>query len=172
MWALEKNFLSNCPADFKPLLYRRYVDNTFYIFENNTQVQCFLQYWNRQHPKILFTHESEDSKSLLFLEVLVSHSDNGFSTNLYRKKSFTGLYTNFDSLSPIQYKASFIFVLIYRAYHICSSYLSFHEQVCIIRWFLQQNRFPIYLSNQVIKNFLDRQYNTKSYQSSSAIINL
>ena len=89
-----------------------------------------------------------------------THSDNTFSTNLYRKKTFTGLYTNFDSLSPIQYKINLISVLIYRAYHICSSYLSFHEKVCSIKRFLQQNQFPIYLINRIIKKFLDRQYST------------
>ena len=160
MCALEKKFLSNCPSDFKPLLYRRYVDDTFCIFENNSQAQCFLQYVNCQHPNISFTHESEDSNSLPFLDVMVTHSDNTFSTNLYRRKTFTGLYTNFDSLSPIQYKINLISVLIYRAYHICSSYLSFHEQVCSIKRFLQQNQFPIYLINRIIKNFLDRQYST------------
>ena len=161
MCALEKNFLSNCPLDFKPLLYRRYVDDTFCIFENNTQAQCFLQYLNRQHPNILFTHENEDNNSLPFLDVLVMHSDYGFSTNLYRKETFTGLYTNFESLSPIQYKVNLIAVLIYRAYHICSSYLSFHKQVCSIKRFLLQNRFPIHLINRVIRNFLDKQYVTK-----------
>ena len=91
---------------------------------------------------------------------MVPHSDNIFSTNLNLKKTFTGLYTNFDSLSPIQYKINLISVLIYRAYHICSSYLSFHEQVCSIKRFLQQNQFPIYLINRIIKKFLDRQYST------------
>ena len=91
MCALEKNFLCNCPPDFKPSLYRRYVDDTFCIFENNYQVQRFVQYVNRQHPNILFTHESEDRNSLSLLDILVTNSDNGFSTNLSRRNTFTGL---------------------------------------------------------------------------------
>ena len=144
MSALEKNFRSNCPADFNPLLYRRFVDDTFCIFENNNQVEYFLQYLNRQHSKIIFTHECEDS-SLPFLAVLVTHPGNGFSTNLYLKKTLTGLYTNFESLSPNQYKVNLISVLICHAYHISSSYLSFHDQVCNIKRFFQHNRFPIHL---------------------------
>ena len=107
MCALERYFISNCPPELKPLLYRRYVDDTFCIFENSTQIQWFLQYLNRQHPNIIFTHESEDSNSLLLLDVLVTHSDNGFSTNLYRKTIFTGLYTNFESLSPFNTRLLF-----------------------------------------------------------------
>ena len=34
MCALEQNFLSNCPLHFQPLLYCRYVDDTFRIFQN------------------------------------------------------------------------------------------------------------------------------------------
>ena len=41
-----------------------------------------------------------------------------FSTNFYRKKILTGLYIQFDSLSPVQYKLNPIFFLIYRAFHI------------------------------------------------------
>ena len=59
-----------------------------------------------------------------------AHSNNGVSTNLYCKKIFTCLYTNFESLSPMQYKINLISVLIYRAFQICSSYIAFHDQVC------------------------------------------
>ena len=90
-------------------------------------------------------------------------SDSGFSTSLYRKRTFPGLYTNFESLSSIQYKVNLISVLIYRAYQICSSYVSFYEQVVKIKRFLQYNRYPIYLINSIIRRFLERQYivNTK-----------
>ena len=42
MCALEQNFLSNCPSSYKRIFYRRLVDDTFCIFENRTQVECFL----------------------------------------------------------------------------------------------------------------------------------
>ena len=66
------------------------------------------------------------------------------------------LEKNFLSNCPLDFKP-----LLYRAYHICSSYLSFHKQVCSIKRFLLQNRFPIHLINRVIRNFLDKQYVTK-----------
>ena len=68
--------------------------------------------------------------------------DENSKTYVSRKKTFTGLYTHFDSLSPVQYKINLISVLIYRAFHICSSYKAFHSQICNIKRFLQQNRFP------------------------------
>ena len=158
MSALEKNFLSNCPSNYKPIFYRRFVDDTFCIFQNRTQAECFLNYLNRQHPNIEFTQELEENNSLPFLDILVTHVDNGFTTNLYRKKTFTGLYTHFHSLSPVQYKINLISVLIYRAFHICSSYKAFHSQICNIKRFLQQNRFPAQLIDRIIKKFLNKQY--------------
>ena len=41
-------------------------------------------YLNRQHPNIEFTQELEENNSLPFLDILVTHVENGFTTNLYR----------------------------------------------------------------------------------------
>ena len=158
MCALEQNFLSNCPSNYKPIFYRRFVDDTFCIFENRTQAEFFLNYLNRQHPNIEFTQELEENNSLPFLDILVAHFEKGFTTSLYRKKTFTGLCAHFDSLSPVQYKINLNSVLIYRAFHICSSYKAVHSQIYNIKRFLQQNRFPAQLIDRIIKRFLNKQY--------------
>ena len=74
------------------------MDDTFCIFQNRTQVEYCLNYLNREHLTIKFTQELEENNSLPFLDILVTHVENGFTTNLFRKKTFTGLYTHFDSL--------------------------------------------------------------------------
>ena len=55
----EEKWLDECPLSFKPVLYRRYVDDTFLVFRDSTHVNKFLEYLNRQHPKIKFTCELE-----------------------------------------------------------------------------------------------------------------
>ena len=37
----EKIWLQNCPSDFQPILYRRYVDDTFVIFKHENQAKLF-----------------------------------------------------------------------------------------------------------------------------------
>ena len=111
MCVLEQNFLSNCPSIYKAIFYRRFVDDAFCNFENRTQVECFLNYLNRQHPNVKFINELEEDNSLPFLAILVTHVENSFATNLYRKKTFPGLYTHFDSLSPVRYKINLILLL-------------------------------------------------------------
>ena len=52
---MEKKWLRDCPSHFKPVLYRRYVDDTFLLFENESNIDLFLQFLNSQHPNISFT---------------------------------------------------------------------------------------------------------------------
>ena len=73
----------------------------------------FLEYINCQHPNINFTAEIEAENSLPFLDVLVTREGNNLMTSLYRKKTFTGLYTDFASLAPDKYKNDLISILIY-----------------------------------------------------------
>ena len=96
--------------------------------------------------------------SLPFLGILVTLVENGFSTNIYRKKAFTDLYTHFDLLSPVQYKINLISVLIYRAFQTCSSYIAFHRQVCNIKRFLQQHWSPLQLIDRIIERCLDKKH--------------
>ena len=158
MSILEKGYLNNCPSEFKPVLYRRYVDDTFCLFRNRDHVYSFLEYINRQHPNIKFTYELETDNALPFLDVLVDNDKDVFSTSLYRKKAFTGLHTDFSSLAPTKYKINLVRVLIYRAFHICSSYHNFHEEIVRIKKILSDNCFPKSLIDRIIKNFLDRQF--------------
>ena len=55
----EQVWLNNCPSEFKPDFYRRYVDNTFLLFRSPCRKQIFLTYLNNQHQFIEFTCESE-----------------------------------------------------------------------------------------------------------------
>ena len=41
MSKLESNYLDNCPTHFKPQFYKRYVDDTFAVFNNETEANFF-----------------------------------------------------------------------------------------------------------------------------------
>ena len=124
-------------------------------------INCFLEYINGFHPNINFTVEVENDNTLPFLDVLIFKDNNEFSTSLYRKKTFTGLYTDFSSLSPNKYKVNLVSVLVYRAFHICSTYENFHKELCKIKAILYENCFPKSLIDNVIRVFLDKQFNKK-----------
>ena len=100
----EKSWLHNCPSSFKPLLYRHYVDDCFLLFSSPDHVPLFLSYLNRQHPNIFFSSELEKNGKLPFLDIEITRSNEKFSTSVYRKPTFTGLFTNFHSFVPLVYK--------------------------------------------------------------------
>ena len=63
-----------------------------------TDSERFLTFLNRQHPNTKFTIEKEKNNQLPFLDILNDSSSNRLVTSVYRKPTYTGLLTNFNSL--------------------------------------------------------------------------
>ena len=62
-WAIflchhETTWLKNCPKAFKPVYYKRYVDDIFVLFEKPEQVSRFVNYMNKRHKNIKFLFET------------------------------------------------------------------------------------------------------------------
>jgi hypothetical protein len=125
----EKSWLADCPSVFKPIFYRRYVDDCFLIFTSRDHMVPFLSYLNSKHPNIQFTYELENNSSLPLLDVKVIRSNGSFSTTVHHKSTSTGLFTNFDSFIPMTYKKGLLLSLISRYFNICSSYVFFHFEI-------------------------------------------
>ena len=56
MCAHEEQWLVDCPVCFKPLLYRRYVDDTFVLFSDLSHANLFLNNTNSKHDRINCYH--------------------------------------------------------------------------------------------------------------------
>ena len=54
---------------------------------------------NTRHKTLKFTFDFEQNNSFSFLDVEITRGSNGFSTSVFRKATFSGVFTNFDSLS-------------------------------------------------------------------------
>ena len=81
----EKIWLQNCPSEFKPVIYRRYVDDTFLLFRSKYHIEKFRNYLNRQHKNIKLTSETENENSISFLDIKITRDNNKFMTSVYRK---------------------------------------------------------------------------------------
>ena len=100
----EKNWLNNYD-NAKPIVYKRYVDDIFCLFDNETVTSLFLKYLNKQHSNIKFTSEPGKSGNLPFVDVNIDKKE---YTSLFHKSSYTGLVTNFLSYTPQTYKLALI----------------------------------------------------------------
>ena len=112
MCSLEEDMLDNCPLAFHPLFYRRYVDDTFLLFRSKVAADNFLEYVNNIHRNIKFTIEYESNNQLPFLDVLVYRNNDNFNTSVFRKKTFTGLGSNFYSHCFFNFKLNSLSTLI------------------------------------------------------------
>ena len=115
MCHFENIWLENCPAHFKPIVYRRFVDDTFLLFRTKDHVEKFKNYLNKQHKNIKFTSEIEENGSLSFLDITISRENNKFVTSVYRKSTCSGIFTNFESFIPYMHKGELIETLLHKS---------------------------------------------------------
>ena len=80
----EVKWLEHCPNEFKPVFYRRYVDDIFVLFESAEHLSKFRDYFNTCHPNTSFSFEQEKDGKLSFLDVEVSWEKGKFITTVYR----------------------------------------------------------------------------------------
>ena len=73
----EDIWLQNCPSSFKPIFYRRYIDDTFILFKKPSHVPKFKDHLNRQHPNIEFTFDVENNNILNFMDISIERNSNG-----------------------------------------------------------------------------------------------
>ena len=149
----EENALKNYTG-IKPLFYRRYVDDSFLIFRQASEMHAFYNYLNKLHANIKFTIEEETNGMLPFLDAKVTKADGKFLTNTYYKPTHTGLYTNWYSFADRKYKINLVKNLFSRAWKICSNENIFNTDCDVIIDNLKKNRFPEPLLRAIHKNFV------------------
>ena len=141
----EKLWLENF-QDSEILFYRRYVDDIFCLFHSENQALLFFSHINSRHPNIRFTMEKE-----MFSSTIDTHFPD---TSVYRKKTVTGLLTNYLSFTSLSYKLGLIRTLVDRTYKINNTWLGFHEDITKLTKILQKNLFPVHLVENIINRYL------------------
>ena len=51
---------------FRPVFYKRYVDDTFFLFKHKNHVPLFLNYIDSRHITINFSYETENNNIISF----------------------------------------------------------------------------------------------------------
>ena len=86
--------------------------STFLLKNPNWKI---ANYSNYQHKIIRFTSENESENSVVFGDIKVGMKNNKFSTSVYYKPTFSGVFASFKSLIPKTNKYNLLFTLLYRA---------------------------------------------------------
>ena len=152
MEAFEKQAISTAPHP--PTFWRRFVDDTFVVIQK-TKEDSFFNHLNTIDERIQFTREETRSDgSMPFLDTLVTiNGDGSLSTKVYRKKTHTDLYLQWDSYHSIAAKYSVINTLHHRARAVCSNKQLLEEEEEHLKNVLTENKYPMWALNRVkIKN--------------------
>ena len=113
----EKNSLQSCPSDFKPHYYWPYVDYIFVLFTSPKHLEAFRNFLNGRHANMPLTIEREKQNIMSFLDIAIAREDKTFTTSVYHKPTFSGVYKHFDSFLPSTYKFGTVYILAYKFTH-------------------------------------------------------
>ena len=157
----EENRLNKCPIEFKPSFYRRYVDDIFVLFESPESAHSFRDYMSSKHQNINFTGEQENIGSFSFLGIKICHKNGKFVTSVYRKLTFSGIFTNYESFIPTYQKRGLLHTLLHRSFSICCDFKTFHFEIDHLKTILIKNNYPLNFIDSCIKSFLNKLYTPK-----------
>ena len=81
-------------------------------------------------------------------------------TSVYRKPTFIGVFTNFESFIPDIYKHGLIETLLHRSFRLFSNFQiilqNFHREIETLMSILKHNSYPHNLVNHFIKKLLNK----------------
>ena len=121
----KKNWLEHCPLEYGPLYYRRYADDIFLLFNSAEHLKHFHSYLNSRHPNKSFTIEIEKDNRMSFFDVNIIREKDKFTSSVYSKLTFSGIYTHFDNILPSSNKIGLLHTLLYRCSGFAQIGLSF-----------------------------------------------
>ncbi len=132
---VEKEFMRECPLEFRPFFYRRYIDDTLCLFHGEDDCQRFLRFVNNFPAcgSFSFTMEKEEDSKLPFLDILLARGDHELSTSVYRKPTHSDRYIHPAANLPNSVMGSVINTMRTRALRYCSNDVDLKRELGHIR---------------------------------------
>ena len=140
--SFESKWLRDCPNDLRPMFFRCYIDEIFVLFSCPYHADKSRQYLSSKHPNINFSIEKQEDGCLPFLDINTFCENDKLATNVYRKSTFSGVYTNFKSFIPETNKVCLIKSLLFRCFSLCSEFIKFHHEIDKLKSILYKNSYP------------------------------
>ena len=134
----------------------RYVDDVFSQVKKDADINEVLLTLNSLDKNIEFTVELAIDNKLPFLDTCVVKNLTNYSTKLYHKPTFTGVYLNWTSLTSRKYKIGLINCLCDRIWKITSDEKQRMIEIEEIKQILIKNDYPPNIIQLGVDKFIKR----------------
>ena len=161
---LEKQAIHTAPLDCKPRMWKRYVDDVLEIVRKG-EIEHLTEHLNQVDAtgNIKFTHEPEAEGTIPFLDTLIVRKPDGSVKILvYRKKTHTDQYLNFQSHHPIYHKLGVVRTLLDRMEKLVTEETDKATEENTIHNALKQCGYPDWTMDKVKKDIQSKASNPKS----------
>ena len=101
-----------------------------------------------------FTVEKENVGSLSFLDLKICRKNGKFVTSVYRKPTFSGVFTNYESFIPTYQKRGLLHTLLHRSFSLCCDFKTYHFEIYHLKTILIKNSYPLNFIDFVLNHFL------------------
>ena len=145
MCSFESKWLRDCPNDFKPVFYKRYVDEIFALFSSPYHADKFKEYLSSKHSNINFSIEKEKDSCLPFLDVNIFRENEKFAITSIEKRPAVWFIRTWLIKS-----------LLFRCFSLCSDFVKFHHEIDKLKSILYKSSYPDDLIDKCIKEFLNK----------------
>ena len=134
---VEQDFLET--QELQPLLGLRYIGDIFFIWTHGKEeLKKFMKRFNNFTPNLRFTYESSE-KSILFLDLIITVSEQKLKTALHIKSTDRHQYLHYASSHPEHTKRSVVFSQTLRISRLCSEENDFKNYRSQMKsWFLKR----------------------------------
>ena len=95
---------------------------------------------------------------LSFLNIKIFQENNKFTTSVYCKPTFSGMFTNFESFVHDLYKHPLNFASLHRALKLCSYFELFHQETEHLKNIFRNNGYLVNFNDFCIKKYLNNLY--------------
>ena len=93
-----------------------------------------------------------------FVGVEILQEQDKFTTTIYGKPTFSGIYSDFKSFLASIYKFVMVYILVYRCFQICSNWTQFHTEWFSLKGKFQKNGYPENFMDKYFEKFLNKVY--------------
>jgi peptide-methionine (R)-S-oxide reductase len=159
---LETKHLPNAPV--KPLLWKRYIDDVFSVFQcSDSDLQDFTKWLNDLHPTIKFTVESS-THGVPFLDTFVSIRGDRLITKPHTKPTDTKQYLLPSSCHPPHILNSIPYSQALRIKRICTDQDTLTEEINNLKGFFINRKY----SEKMVHNAMTKALNDAPQRKKTA----